>query len=45
MNWIELLKPKKTVLTHMNYEVDYDFILSKVPKIVFKRYDGMKIKI
>ena len=35
MNWIELLKPKKTILTHMNYEVDYDNILSLVQKIVF----------
>ena len=45
MNWIELLKPKKTILTHMNYEVDYDFILSKVPKNCFPAYDGMTITI
>ena len=27
MKWIEIIKPK-TILTHMNYEVDYDHINS-----------------
>ena len=45
MNWIELLKPKKTILTHMNYEVDYDYILSLVPKNCFPAYDGMIVKV
>ena len=45
MNWIELLKPKKTILTHMNYEVDYERILSVVPKNCFPAYDGMKLSV
>ena len=45
MNWIELLKPKKTILTHMNYEVDYDHILSVVPKNCFPAFDGMKVTV
>ena len=44
MKWIKLLAPKKTVLTHMNYEVDYDNIMSKVPKNCIAAYDGLKIK-
>jgi len=44
MNWIEILKPKQTVLTHMNYEVDYDKIMSMVPKNCIAAYDGLKVK-
>ena len=44
MNWIELLKPKKQYL-HMNYEVDYERILSVVPKNCFPAYDGMKLSV
>ena len=28
MKWINEIKPKRTVLTHMNYEVDYEYINS-----------------
>ena len=45
MEWMKLLKPKQTILTHMNYEVDYDFIMSKVPKNCIAAYDGLKIKV
>ena len=45
IKWIELLKPKQTILTHMNYEVDYDFIMSKVPKNCIAAYDGLKVKV
>ena len=45
IKWIELLKPKQTILTHMNYEVDYDFIMSKVPKNCVPAYDGMKVRV
>ena len=45
MEWIELLKPKQTILTHMNYEVDYDYIMSKVPKNCMAAYDGLKVKV
>ena len=27
MEWMKLLKPKQTILTHMNYEVDYDSLV------------------
>ena len=45
MEWIKFLDPKKTILTHMNYEVDYDYIMSKVPDKCIAAYDGLKIKI
>ena len=45
MDWIKYLKPSKTILTHMNYEVDYDYIMSKVPKNCVAAYDGLKIEV
>ena len=45
MKWIKILKPKKTVLTHMNYEVDYDYISSLVPSNCHPAFDGMKVKV
>ena len=44
MDWIDRLKPKKTVLTHMNYEVDYDHISSLLPRNCEAAYDGLILK-
>ncbi len=43
MKWIDLIKPKKTILTHMNYEVDYDQINSLLPENCQAAYDGLKL--
>ncbi len=43
MKWIEIIRPKKTVLTHMNYEVDYDHINSLLPDNCQAAYDGLKL--
>ena len=45
MNWVERLKPKKTILTHMNYEIDYDHINSLLPQNCKAAYDGLKLKL
>ena len=39
--WIDELKPKKSVLTHMNYDVDYDHINSLLPSNCEAAYDGL----
>jgi len=44
INWIEKLKPKKTILTHMNYEIDYDYISSLLPPNCYAGYDGLVIR-
>jgi len=44
MDWIAKLKPKKTVLTHMNFEIDYDYISSLLPTNCYAGYDGMVIE-
>jgi len=39
------LKPKKTILTNLHYELDYDFLISKLPKNVLPAYDGLEINL
>ena len=45
LNWINRLKPKRTILTHMNYEIDYDHINSLLPKNCEAAYDGLKLNL
>lgn len=45
MEWINRIKPKKTILTHMNFEVDYDEITKKLPKNCYAGFDGLTIKV
>ena len=37
------LKPKKTILTNLHHDLDYYFLLRKLPKNVLPAYDGFKI--
>jgi phosphoribosyl 1,2-cyclic phosphate phosphodiesterase len=45
LEWVERLKPKHTVLTHMNHTVDYDVIKAKCPPGVEPAYDGLEIEV
>jgi len=38
---VKLIKPKKTILTNLNNEIDYDKIIKKLPKNIIPAYDGM----
>ena len=40
-----ILKPKKTILTNLHYDLDYDFLISKLPKNVFPAHDGLHINL
>ena len=40
---VNILKPKKTVLTNMHADIDYKYLKKRVPKNVFPGYDGMKL--
>ena len=40
---VNIIKPKKTILTNMHADVDYKYIKGKVPKNIFPAYDGMKL--
>ena len=37
------LKPKKTILTNLHYDLDYDFLKRRLPKNILPAYDGLEI--
>ena len=37
------LKPKKTILTNLHYDLDYNNLIKKLPTNVIPAYDGLKI--
>lgn len=45
MSWINKLKPKKAILTHMGHWLDYNELNSKCPQNVEPGIDGMVIKV
>lgn len=38
---IEILKPKKAIITHMSEQLDYDFLQTLLPANVIAGYDGL----
>jgi phosphoribosyl 1,2-cyclic phosphate phosphodiesterase len=45
LGWIERVKPKRTILTHMSHEFDYDKLKQELPEGVEPAYDNMVIVI
>ena len=45
MGWIERVKPKRAVLTHLNHTVDYNVIRERCPPGVEPGYDGMTFEL
>jgi len=41
----KLIKPKKTILTNMNNEMDYNYLSQILPKNIVPGYDGMSFYI
>jgi phosphoribosyl 1,2-cyclic phosphate phosphodiesterase len=39
------LKPKKTILTNLHHDIDYNFLKSKLPKNVSLAFDNLQIKL
>lgn len=44
LEWIEKLKPKRAILTHMTTDLDYDALRRDLPDHVEPAYDGMTIE-
>lgn len=44
LEWIERLKPKRAILTHMHIPLDYETVCNQVPDNVEPAYDGMQIE-
>jgi phosphoribosyl 1,2-cyclic phosphate phosphodiesterase len=45
IGWIEALKPRQAVLTHLNHQIDYDQLAARCPAGVEPGYDGLVIEI
>lgn len=45
LQWIDRLKPKRAVLTHMHVPLDYAAVMSATPAHVEPAYDGMIIEV
>ena len=41
----KILNPKKTILTNLHHDLDYNFLLKILPKNVFPAYDGLKLNL
>ncbi len=44
LEWIDRLKPKRAILTHMTPDLDYEALRRELPDGVEPAYDGMKIE-
>jgi phosphoribosyl 1,2-cyclic phosphate phosphodiesterase len=44
LSWIEKFKPKRTILTHLGPQMDYEELKAKLPAGVEVGYDGMVVE-
>ena len=45
LEWIERLKPERSVLTNMHIDLDYETVEAETPPHIHAAYDGMVIEI
>ena len=45
LEWIERLKPKRAILTHLHVDLDYDTLRRDLPAHVEPAYDGMQFRL
>jgi phosphoribosyl 1,2-cyclic phosphate phosphodiesterase len=45
LEWIERIKPKRAILTHMHVDLDYETLRRQLPGNVEPAYDGMVIEL
>ena len=45
LSWIERVQPRRAILTHLNFEMDYETLSKKLPPHVEVAYDGMILEI
>ncbi len=43
LEWIEKIRPKNAILTHMHIPLDYDTVMNETPSHVEPAYDGLSI--
>lgn len=45
LSWIERVKPRRAILTHMTWDMDYETLKHELPDRVEPAYDGMVISV
>jgi phosphoribosyl 1,2-cyclic phosphate phosphodiesterase len=45
LDWIETLKPKRAILTHMHIPLDYETVRRETPAHIEPAFDGMTIEV
>lgn len=45
LGWIERMKPKRAILTHMHVDLDYETLRRDLPEDVEPAYDGMAVEL
>ena len=45
LGWIEAIKPKRAILTHMTHVIEYEELKAKLPAHIEPAYDGMTLTI
>ena len=45
LDLIKILKPKKTILTNLHTDLDYNYLLKILPKNVIPAFDGLSVNI
>ncbi len=45
LEWIERLRPKRAILTHMHVDLDYETLRRELPANVEPAFDGMVIEL
>lgn len=43
LNWVANYKPKKTILTHLNHDLDYNELTKSLPENIDLAFDGMEL--
>ena len=41
LNLVKLVKPKKTILTNLHTDLDYDYLKKNLPNNIIPAYDGL----
>ena len=45
LEWIDIVNPKRAVLTHMDQSMDYETLLGELPAKVVPGHDGLEIRV
>ena len=45
LSLVKIISPKKTILTNMQSDLDYDILKKRLPKNIIPGYDGMNINL